>query len=206
MDLADPSHPSSNPLILEMSRSAGCEATGQRVLIRTMAGFDASRATGDKRKSKRIAQWLLSIMPQLACYGLAAPGLVPGYLGTGVLGAPIIVGPDGELIPLSISQSRPSRPAPWGYLGNLYLIFPGGRDVIMGRCRSWWGMRVPVSVCTLVPGSSAHPHPQPRPKAGRPHGKILPSRPIAHVDMADLPFVLPFIIFVHMYHPSGGCV
>lgn len=59
-------------------------------------------------------------------------------------------------------------------------------------------MRVPVSVCTLVPGSSAHPHPhpQPRPKAGRPHGKILPSRPIAHVDMADLPFVLPFIIFV----------
>lgn len=46
MDLADPSHPSSNPLILEMSRSAGCEATGQWVLIRTMAGFDASRADG----------------------------------------------------------------------------------------------------------------------------------------------------------------
>lgn len=51
MDLADPSHPSSNPLILEMSRSAVCEATGQWAPIRKMAGFDASRGTGD-RKSK----------------------------------------------------------------------------------------------------------------------------------------------------------
>lgn len=145
MDLADPSHPSSNPLILEMSRSAGCEATGQRVLIRTMAGFDASRATGDKRKSKRIAQWLLSIMPQLACYGLAAPGLVPGYLGTGVLG--VIWGQVQPTRPSLLGQTESSYPCQSRSLallalqlgGNLYLIFPSGRDVIMGRCRSWWG-------------------------------------------------------------------
>lgn len=52
MDLADPSHPSSNPLILGMSWSAGCEATGQWAPIRKMAGFDASRGTGGTKKVK----------------------------------------------------------------------------------------------------------------------------------------------------------
>lgn len=49
MNLADQSHPSSNPLILEMSQCAGCEATGQRAPIRTMAEFDASRGDGGQK-------------------------------------------------------------------------------------------------------------------------------------------------------------
>lgn len=57
-----PSHPSSNPLILGMSQSAGCEATGQWAPIRKMAGFDASRGTGGTEKSQR--EWH-NIIPEL---------------------------------------------------------------------------------------------------------------------------------------------
>ena len=106
MDLADPSHPSSNPLILEMSRSAACEATGRWALIRKMAGSAASQATGD-RKSKRngtTPYHTTASMPR------SGHSLVPGYLGTWVPTwvicplthwgphLPIVVGPWGTAL------------------------------------------------------------------------------------------------------------
>lgn len=134
-------NPSSNPLILEMSRSAGCEATGQWAPIRRMAGFDASRGTGD-RKSKRMAQYhTTATMP----HGLAA--LVPGYMPCGHVHVPggrahlpSIVGPWGPLCLSGTGRGHPcqSRSLALCFGGNLYLI-PSGRDVIIGRCSSWWG-------------------------------------------------------------------
>jgi hypothetical protein len=130
MDLADPSHPSSNPLILEMSRSAGCEATGRWALIRKMAGSAASRATGD-RKSKEKWHNTVSYHSFHANSGLAILWYLSTWVPTWVicmytitLGAPPahhcwVLGDlwpwpdllDRESSPLSISQSRP---VPWG--------------------------------------------------------------------------------------------
>lgn len=128
MDLADPSHPSSSPLILEMSRSAGCEATGQRALIRTMAGFDASRATGD-RESQR--EWHNGLSYH-SLHATVWPGRygasVPEYLGTWVpsrhcwaLGEKVwALGQTGEreltLVNLAVSPFSPCSPCTLGVI------------------------------------------------------------------------------------------
>lgn len=83
MNLADPSHPSSNPLILEMSQCAGCEATGQRAPIRTMAGFDASRGDGGQKVKENGT--ISSHSALNTTHGLAGPYLSTcgRYLGEG---------------------------------------------------------------------------------------------------------------------------
>lgn len=144
MDLADPSHPSSNPLILGMSQCAGCKATGQRAPIRKMAGFDASRGTGD-RKSKRMAQYHPTGALNTRPHGLAGPYLSTWdrYLGEGPLllsryPTPSLLGLGvatmGELTLVNLAVSPCVL---WG-VGCTYLI-PSGRDVIIGRCSSFGG-------------------------------------------------------------------